>query len=79
MPKKLDFETQVLRALRKPTKTGKGWQSTTEIAAKLGLVNDDGEVKPSGAAKVRRYCNSLVEAGKAQHTGAFRTSRYAKA
>lgn len=79
MPKKLDFETQVLRALKKPTKTGKGWQSTTQIAKKLRLVNDDGEVKPSGAAKVRRVCTALVQAKKAQHKGKFRTSRYALA
>ncbi len=51
-------------------------KNSVEIARQLGFVDDDGNVKPYGAAKVRKALKTLAESDQAVHEGAFRTSTY---
>lgn len=50
-----------------------------QIAAKLGLADATGAVKPSVAAKIRAALKSLIEAGDVQRVGnTLKTTAYCK-
>lgn len=72
-PKKTTAEDFVFRVQKK---LGKKPQNSVEIARKLGLVDDKGEVKPYGAAKVRKALQQLKASNLAVQEGQFRTSKY---
>lgn len=57
-------------------KLGKRPKNSVEIARQLGFIDAEGNVKPYGAAKVRKALKALAKAGLALHEGAFRTSTY---
>lgn len=57
-------------------KLGRKNQSSVEIAVKLGLVDDEGNAKASGATKVRKALQQLEAEGRAAHEGSFKTSVY---
>lgn len=67
------FIKQVLAALTtKP-------RAMREIAAKLGLADATGAVKPSNAAKIRLVLTGLIEAGEVERVGdSLRSTAYRK-
>lgn len=65
-----DFALLVQKKLTKKPK------NSIEIARQLGYVDDAGNVRAYGAAKVRRALQALAEAKLAVHEGAYRTSVY---
>lgn len=72
-PKKNSAEDFVFRVQKK---LGKKAQSSVEIARKLGYIDEKGDVKPYGAAKVRKALQQLAHTNLAVQEGQFRTSKY---
>lgn len=54
-------------------------QGIRAIAAKLGMTDADGAVKPSDATKIRKAIGALIENGEAVREGSQRGTTYAKA
>jgi hypothetical protein len=71
--KTLTFGERVMRAL---TKTP---QSSGKIAAKLGLVGDDGKPTAYHKSKVRKALIELIASGDAVQRKHFRWAEYTKA
>lgn len=67
------FIDQVLAAL------GKKPQSSGDIAKKLKLVDAEGNATNYGKSKVRTFVKQLIDAGKAEQDGAYKTAKYKRA